>query len=183
MKIGLISDTHIPSRASKIPEKVFEAFKDVDLILHAGDLTEKSVITDLESLAPVIAVQGNVDILNGLDLPKSKVITVGKLKIGLQHGDICPRGDTQQLYYMAKELDADILVSGHTHIPMANQIEDVLLLNPGSPTSPRLADPSVMILEITEENEIDVDVIKIGAPVCSSLQFAQSKVENSKKID
>ena len=40
-----------------------------------------------------------------------------------------------------------------------------------------------MILEITEENEIDVDVIKIGAPVCSSLQFAQSKVENSKKID
>ena len=66
---------------------------------------------------------------------------------------------------------------------MANQIEDVLLLNPGSPTSPRLADPSVMILEITEENEIDVDVIKIGAPVCSSLQFAQSKVENSKKID
>jgi putative phosphoesterase len=183
MKIGLISDTHIPKRSTKIPEKVFESFKDVDLILHAGDLTDESVINDLESLAPVIAVQGNVDILTGLDLPKSKVITVGKMKIGLIHGNIRPRGDTQQLYYLAKELDANILVSGHTHIPMAEQIEDVLLLNPGSPTAPRLADPSVMILEITDDNEVDVEVIKIGAPVCSSLQFAQSRVESSKKLD
>jgi hypothetical protein len=182
MIIGLISDTHISNRASKIPEKVFETFKNVDLILHAGDVIEESVIKELESLAPVIAVQGNVDILNGLDLPKSKVITAGKTKIGLNHGDIRPRGDTQQLYYLAKELDVNILITGHTHIPMAEEVNDVLLINPGSPTVPRLSDPSVMILEIND-NEVDLEVIKIGKPVCSSLQFAQSKLENSKKID
>src|SRR5574344_1306109 len=162
MIIGLISDTHISNRASNIPEKVFEAFKNVDLILHAGDVIEESVIKELESLAPVIAV--------------------GKTKIGLNHGDIRPRGDTQQLYYLAKELDVNILITGHTHIPMAEEVNDVLLINPGSPTVPRLSDPSVMILEIND-NEVDLEVIKIGKPVCSSLQFAQSKLENSKKID
>ena len=61
MLIGLISDTHIPDRAKEIPEKVFEAFSEVDLIMHAGDLTSPKVIDDLEQIAPVMAIQGNMD--------------------------------------------------------------------------------------------------------------------------
>ena len=174
MLIGLISDTHIPDRAKEIPEKVFEAFSEVDLIMHAGDLTSPKVIDDLEQIAPVMAIQGNMDRARGIDLPAAKVIEAEGLKIGIVHGEVYPRADTQQLVYLAKELDVDILVSGHSHQPKIEQTDGVLLLNPGSPIVPRLADRTVMILEINNK-EVDVEIIKIGAPVCSALDFEQYK--------
>lgn len=172
MLIGLISDTHIPDRARILPQNVIDAFSDVDLILHAGDLTTPEAINELESIAPVMAVQGNMDRVNGIDLPKARVIEAEGLRIGLIHGEVYPRADTQQLLYLAKELDADILVSGHSHQPKIEQKEGILLLNPGSPVVPRLADRTVMLLEI-KNKEVDVEIIKIGAPVCSALNFDQ----------
>ncbi len=174
MLIGLISDTHIPDRAKEIPQKVIDAFKDVDLILHAGDLTSIEVIRELEKIAPVMAIQGNMDRINGIDLPKARTIKAEDLKIGLVHGEVYPRADTQQLLYLARQLDADILVSGHSHQPKIEQIEGILLLNPGSPIVPRLADRTVMLLEINKK-EVDVEIIKIGAPVCSALDFEKYK--------
>ena len=172
MLIGLISDTHIPDRAKEIPQKVFDAFSEVDLILHAGDLTSLKVIEDLEKIAPVIAIQGNMDRVNGINLPVAKVIEAEGLKIGIAHGEVYPRADTQQLVYLAKELDVDILVTGHSHQPKIEQSEGILLLNPGSPVVPRLADRTVMLLEVNDKN-VDVEIIKIGAPVCSALDFTQ----------
>ena len=172
MLIGLISDTHIPDRAIVLPQKVIDAFSKVDLILHAGDLTSIKVIEELEDLAPVLAVQGNMDRANGIDLPKARVVEAEGLRIGIVHGEVYPRADTQQLLYLAKELNADILVSGHSHQPKIEQKESILLLNPGSPVVPRLADRTVMILEINNK-EVDVEIIKIGAPVCSALDFDQ----------
>ncbi len=174
MIIGLISDTHIPDRARIIPQNVIDAFSNVDLILHAGDLTSPKVIEELEELAPVMAVQGNMDRVNGIDLPKAKVIEVEGLKLGVIHGEVYPRADSDQLLYLAKELDVDILVSGHSHQPKIEQKEGILLLNPGSPIVPRLADRTVMILEINNK-EVDVEIIKIGSPVCSALDFDQYK--------
>lgn len=172
MLIGLISDTHIPDRARILPQKVLDAFGDVDLILHAGDLTTPKVLEELESIAPVMAVQGNMDRANRIDLPKARVIEAEGLRIGLIHGEVYPRADTQQLLYLAKELEADILVSGHSHQPKIEQKEGILLLNPGSPVVPRLADRTVMLLDINNK-EVDVEIIKIGAPVCSALDFDQ----------
>lgn len=174
MLIGLISDTHIPDRAKIVPQKVFDAFDGVDLILHAGDLTSLKVIDELEQIAPVIAIQGNMDRVNGIDLPIAKVLEVEDLKVGIAHGEVYPRADTQQLVYLAKELDVDILVSGHSHQPKIEQSEGVLLLNPGSPVVPRLADRTVMLLEI-KNKEVNVEIIKIGAPVCSALDFDKYK--------
>ena len=174
MLIGLISDTHIPHRAKILPQNVIDAFSDVDLILHAGDLTSLRVIEELEQLAPVMAVQGNMDRANGIDLPKAKIIEVEDLKIGVIHGEVYPRADSNQLLYLAKELNVDILVSGHSHQPKIEQKDGVLLLNPGSPIVPRLADRTVMLLEING-NEVDVEVVKIGSPVCSALDFDQYK--------
>ena len=153
MLIGLISDTHIPDRARVIPQNVLDAFQDVDLIIHAGDLTSLEVVEELEKIAPVMAVQGN---------------------IGVVHGEVYPRADTQQLVYLAKELGADILVSGHSHQPKIEQTDGVLLINPGSPIVPRLADRTVMLLEINNK-EVDVEIVKIGAPVCSALDFDKFK--------
>lgn len=174
MLIGLISDTHIPDRAKQLPQNVLDAFSDVDLILHAGDLTSLEVIEELEEIAPVMAVQGNMDRVGGIKLPKAKIVEAEGLKIGIVHGEVYPRGDTQQLVYLAKELGADILVSGHSHQPKIEQTDGVLLINPGSPIVPRLADRTVMLLEINNK-EVDVEIVKIGAPVCSALDFDKFK--------
>ena len=174
MLIGLISDTHIPDRMRELPEKVFEAFKDVEMILHAGDVTSQEVIEKLEEIAPVTVIQGNTDRIDGLDLPKTAVVEAEELKIGVIHGEVYPRADTQQLHYLAKQLDVDILVSGHSHQPKVEKVEDVLLINPGSPTVPRLADRTVMILEINKK-EVDVELVKVGSPICSSLDLTRFK--------
>ena len=176
MLIGVISDTHVPDRDYKIPEPVFKTFKDVDLIIHAGDLTSQEVLDQLKKIAPVTAIHGNIDRASGLNLPKTEIITVNDLKIGVAHGEVYPRGDEQQLYYLALELGVDILITGHSHQSFIKKIKDILLLNPGSPTVPILADPTVMLLEIKNE-EVNVEVVTIGRPVCKALNFS----ENEKK--
>ena len=115
-----------------------------------------------------------MDRTRGIDLPAAKVLEAEGLKIGIAHGEVYPRADTQQLVYLAKELNADIMITGHSHQPKIEQTDGVLLLNPGSPIVPRLADRTVMILEINNK-EVDVEIIKIGAPVCSALDFDQYK--------
>jgi len=170
MLIGLISDTHIPDRKDGIPTVALKYLKDVELIIHAGDVTSIEVMEELEKIAPVLAVQGNMDRKRGFDLPKSLVKTVEGVKIGVKHGEVRPTGDTQQLYYIARELDVEVLVSGHTHQAFIEKIDEVLLLNPGSPTAPRLTDPTIMLMTV-EKGEVDVEVKKIGDPICSSLNF------------
>ncbi len=175
MLIGLISDTHIPDRGKALPAKVFESFENVDMILHAGDVTSTEILDRLSKIAPVTAIQGNTDRMAGLELPRHEVIDANGLKIGITHGEVYPRGDSQQLAYIAKQMNVDILVSGHSHQPKIEQIDGVLLLNPGSPTVPRLADRTVMLLEVDEEKNVDVELIKVGNPVCSSLDFSRFK--------
>ena len=174
MLIGVISDTHIPERVPKIPENVFNTFKNVDMILHAGDLVSYEVLDELEKIAPTKCSQGNIDRACGIELPKNVVFEAEGLKIGLNHGEVYPRGDTQQLKYIAMEMGVEILITGHTHWSFITELENVLLLNPGSPTVPRLSDPSVMLLKI-ENRKVDVEIIKIGKPVCKALTFQKQE--------
>lgn len=170
MLIGVISDTHIPDRAYEIPEAVLQAFKDVEMIFHLGDLTSYHVKDELEKIAPTYCVQGNMDRYNNINLPKSKIIDIEGVKIGLNHGEVYPRGDTQQLKYIALELGVKVLITGHTHQAFVKEIGDLLLLNPGSPTVPRLTDPTIMILDVNN-GQIDSKIIKIGDPLCKALTF------------
>jgi putative phosphoesterase len=88
--IGVISDTHIkPGGKRQIPPQVYDAFTNVDLILHAGDLNTLQVITDLEAIAPVVAVYGNNcdwEVLHSLK--QTQEVQVEQITIGLTHGDI-----------------------------------------------------------------------------------------------
>ena len=111
----------------------------------------------------------------GLDLPKTEIVEANGMKIGLNHGEVYPRADTQQLLYLAKQLDVDILVTGHSHQPKIEQIDGTLLLNPGSPMVPRLADRTIMLLEIDDDKNVDVELVKVGSPVCSSLDITRFK--------
>ena len=84
--VGLISDTHVPKRAMCIPQKVFEVLKDADFIIHAGDLVELSVIDELEQIAPVLAVHGNMDNQELHDsLPLINSLKIFDWKIGVMH--------------------------------------------------------------------------------------------------
>ncbi|MDR2966890.1 MAG: YfcE family phosphodiesterase [Methanobacteriaceae archaeon] len=172
MLIGLIADTHVCDREDKIPDSVFKIFKSVDLIIHAGDLTSQEVIGQLKKIAPLTAIQGNMDRAYNLKLPKTEIITVDDLKIGITHGEVYPRGDEQQLYYLALEMGVDILITGHSHQSSIKKIKEILLLNPGSPTVPTLADPTVMLLDIIN-GEVSIEVIKLGKPVCKALNFSK----------
>jgi len=159
----LISDTHIPSRAKAIPREVFEIFNRVDLILHAGDLTQISVIDELRQLAPVIAVSGNMD--RGevrKRLPKIDSVNVHNWKIGIIH-DAGIFSGTRRMKTVAKQNNLDVLVFGHTHRPNLMQAEEALFINPGSPTNPLplfITRPTVALLKITKE-KIEPEIIRI----------------------
>lgn len=161
MLIGLISDTHITEKRGKLPQKVFEEFANVDLIIHAGDITQKKVIDELEKIVPVKAVLGNND---KLDLNKTEIFDIENFKIGINHGTSYS-DDFDKLYKLAIELDVDILITGHTHKPHLEIIDNVLLINPGSSNRPIKSDASIATLNIDKSHksvsDIEVSFIKL----------------------
>ncbi|MEW6069831.1 MAG: metallophosphoesterase [Candidatus Thermoplasmatota archaeon] len=160
--VGLISDTHIPTRAKKIPEKVFEVFESVDLIIHGGDLIELSVINILEKLAPVIAAHGNMDPPNiRQKLPEINSTEVLGWKIGVIHNPYALWG-LSRMRRIATSKNFDVLVFGHTHKPFIRQ-EKILFINPGSatdPIPPIFVKKSVGLLKITKE-KIEPRIVRI----------------------
>ena len=137
--IGVISDTHIPSRGRFIPPEVFRLFKDVQLILHAGDLVDEQVIEELKILAPVEAVAGNMDPASLQNkLGQVKVIKTGLLSIGLLHGDFMGRQvDPEQLSSVFNPVKLQAVVFGHLHKPVYKMHKGTLYFNPGSVIDPR----------------------------------------------
>jgi len=138
MIIGVISDTHMPSRGKTLPKALVQGLQGVDLILHAGDWTDLSVVAKMEQIAPVDGVAGNND---GYDIVKkfgrSKILSLNGRKIGLIHGE-GPYGTAEQrAWNVYGRAGVDVIIFGHSHIPYCNSIDGVLLFNPGSPTDKR----------------------------------------------
>lgn len=134
--VGLISDTHVPARAREIPKGVFEVFESVDYIVHAGDLVSLSVVDELEQLAPVLVVYGNMDgpEIRG-KLPKMNSFKVFNWKIGVKHDPGTLFG-TRKMRELASANGFDVMVYGHTHYLSIKWQGDTLFINPGSPTNP-----------------------------------------------
>lgn len=151
--VGLISDTHVPIRARCIPKTVFQVFQNVDFIIHAGDLVELAVIDELEQLAPVLAVHGNMDSpqVSGA-LPKLNSLKVSDWKIGVMHDPSTLFG-LGKIREIAKQNEFDVFVYGHTHNSNIKWEGKRLYINPGSPTNPVsfISKPSVAVLRITRE--------------------------------
>jgi uncharacterized protein len=153
--IGLISDTHVPSRAKAIPKSVFSIFENADYIIHAGDLVELSVIDELEQLAPVLAVQGNMDGPQvSVALPKVNSFKLFDWKIGVTH-DAGSVYDLTKVRELAKSNLFNVVVYGHTHTSNITWEGKTLYINPGSPTNPEppfLCKPTVALLKITKDS-------------------------------
>jgi putative phosphoesterase len=129
-KAGVIADTHLREGTQELAELLEGPFRDVETILHAGDITEMVV---LESFGEkeVIAICGNMDSSGvGMRLPRKRVWEAGKFRIGLIHGWGGRPGIEDRIEQEFE--DVDCIVYGHTHIPALSKNHGILFFNPGS---------------------------------------------------
>jgi len=177
MRIGLISDTHIPEACEHLPANVFEALQGVDLVMHAGDVYVNRVLDELSRIAPVIAALGNGD--EGLDGHRFKLepdervriahlLEIQGLRIGLAHALPTPDETSEQVFANAMRQHfggpVDVLVMGHSHLEGVVRFGRTLVVNPGSATLPRnlVGVPgTVGILEIVS-GRVSAEIIKLG---------------------
>ncbi len=146
-RIGVISDTHVPSHASCIPDAALRHLEEVELILHAGDLSILAVLDQLSAYAPVEAVQGNIEQAEVVaSLPLKREIVIGGVAIGLIHilGDRAHHARNARREFPT----ARVVVFGHSHTPYAEDANGLLLLNPGSATD-RRAQPHCTLAILT----------------------------------
>lgn len=151
--IGVIADTH-----GLVRPEVHEALAGVYLILHAGDVCGDEILEELSIIAPVAAVAGNCDPVDHPRLPTSIDRTIEGVRIHVSHGHELgvPRPDKLLAAY-----DADVIIYGHTHVPLVNRVDGRLVLNPGA-AGPRRFDlkPSVARLTLAE-GRAEVEVINL----------------------
>ena len=167
-KILILGDTHIPDRATRIPNKVIEWIennKPYDMVIHTGDLTEEEVLEYLRNLTcSVIVVQGNMDYIN---LPEYEIIEIAQIKIGIIHGDqVYPRGNVRKLSRIARKLRVNVLISGHTHAPFIVVDSGILHLNPGSLTGVPSGSggsliPSFIIFRLKADGTAEVSLFEL----------------------
>lgn len=151
-KIVILSDTHIPARAKRLPEILLKTCEEADWILHAGDWQTLDVYFELSAYAETIGVAGNVDPWEIIDrFGKKKVLNLNAVKIGITHGDGTGKTTEQRALDTFADDDVDLIIFGHSHIPVMKEINGVTLFNPGSPTDKRRQPQySFGILEIGE---------------------------------
>lgn len=145
MKIGILSDTHFghPEKMQVAPW-IAEAFAGVDLIVHAGDVEHPNFFNLLREIAPVYAVRGNCDVHHSFDTPITRSIDIGCGLLTVAHRVHHARA--------AVSSNTRVMVYGHTHLPVIKQENDLLIINPGSPTLPRGGmPPSVAVLTVNHK--------------------------------
>ena len=151
MKVLVLSDTHIPDHAKALPSGVLAAARDADLILHAGDVTSAAVLEELEGYAAVHAALGNNDdddVRRWGARGEVRVDANGAL-VAMVHIAGPRKGRERRL--RKRFYDADVIVFGHSHIPVHDELEGVRLFNPGSPTwKRRQPAPTFGVLEVSE---------------------------------
>lgn len=143
--IVLLSDTHAEDGLS-VGGALARDLRRADLTVHAGDFVTEAVLDDLRATTDrLIAVHGNADDRDVRDrLPAARTVVEGGVRFAVTHRQ---RGGETGLAYFGRENGADVVVSGHTHRPLAKWVDDVLLCNPGSHANPRGGHPTYATIE------------------------------------
>lgn len=177
--IGVVSDTHIPDRAACLHPALLPALSSnqVDLILHAGDLSTSSVLDELGLIAPVIACRGNRDLLLR-SLPWVQRFSLAGIRIALLHGHgswtqyLCDKVshalsgyDFQRYQRLLTRhlLDEEVIIFGHTHRPVTQRANGRLYFNPGSASISvhHQPYPSFGIVQISAQKELSAKIISL----------------------
>ena len=162
----VISDTH--ARAADVPQ-VMECLEpylgNIDAILHAGDVTCAELLAALEMHAPLEAVAGNMDPPEvAAQLPEQRVVDMGGKRIGMMHGWGASGDLTRKIYERFTDASGqpqvDAIVFGHSHRPLKEFRNGVLLLNPGSVTQ-RRSNPFCSLALLDAGRHLDAEIIRL----------------------
>ncbi|HVO82893.1 MAG TPA: metallophosphoesterase family protein [Syntrophobacteria bacterium] len=149
-RVGVISDTH-----GLLREMVKEAFRGVDLIIHAGDIGKEEILTALAKIAPVVAVRGNMDRAEwALKIPETKVVTIDETQVYLVH-------DAAKLDVEPNSVGFGAVINGHTHRPAVIKRRGVLFLNPGSAGPRRFNLPVTVAILRVHGKALEADVVEV----------------------
>ena len=156
MRFCVLSDSHGDTAAMDRLLKDLRARElSVDAFIHAGDYAADTNYLSAETGLPIYAVWGNSDPYKQRHYHKpDEFIELADKMIWLTHGHryLQTAHDLQELHEQAQVYVVDIVVYGHTHRPAIDNIDEILFLNPGSISMPRMSKPSYAILEVTSEN-------------------------------
>jgi putative phosphoesterase len=148
--VGVIADTH-----GLLLTTAVKALKGVDLIIHAGDVGSSKVLNKLKSIAPVVAVRGNMDMVKSLrKLPETEAVEVADVFLYVIH-------DIHRLDIAPSKSGFDAVIHGHLHCPSVAENSGVLFLNPGSATQPRRNFPASLALLHIRGNSIKTQIVDI----------------------
>ena len=148
--IGVISDTH-----GHLPPGVAKAFRNVDLIVHAGDIGDKAIITQLQQMSPVLAVRGNMDYGNwASQLPETEIIKAGQIALAVTH-------IAHRLTEHPEKAGYKAVISGHTHRPDVYERNGMTFINPGSASYPKFGQPGSAAVIRIEGADLSVEFIRL----------------------
>jgi putative phosphoesterase len=161
-RLAVISDTHLPRGARRLPERCVALLRGADAILHAGDLSSLATLFELRALGPPLhAVHGNVDEPAVVAaLPAELVVEIDGVRIAMVHDSGPAAGRMARM--RAKFPDAEAVVFGHSHIPLHETGPDGLqLFNPGSPTDRRRQPRHTMGLAEVRDGAVRFELVTL----------------------
>lgn len=151
MLIAVVSDTH---RVIKYIDLAKELIEGADVLIHLGDNIDDVEVLERGFEGKVYAVAGNCDY--STKYPKETIIEVNGRKIFFTHGDLYGvKNSLNNIYYRGKELDADIVLFGHTHEQIIEENRGIILMNPGSISLPKFKGRYVGFIDINDDGDID----------------------------
>jgi uncharacterized protein len=149
-RVGVLSDTH-----GLLRPEVIKQLQGSDIIIHAGDIGSEMIIPELEKIAPVYAVRGNVD--NGAwayKFPLTNAVQIGETFIYVYHGHL--------ELDLAPDKNFQAVISGHTHEPLIEKHNGILYLNPGSAGHKRFSLPVSMAFLQLDDTNLTANLVTLG---------------------
>lgn len=158
VELAVISDTHVPSRADRVPGFVRERLASADHAVHAGDFDSADAFERIVGMAggDLTAVKGNTD-PRTLGVPEVATLEAGGLRFVVTHGTGRPGDWADRVARTVVEEDADVGIAGHTHRVTDERHRGVRLLNPGSATGAAPATRASMLVLSVEDGDLDVE--------------------------
>jgi uncharacterized protein len=163
MRLGIVSDTHLPRGRRAIPADCLELLAAADAILHAGDLIELSVLEQLQAIGPPVhAVRGNVDSAElQARLPLVRSVDADGATIAMVHDAGPSAGRLERMRRRFPQADA--VVFGHSHLPLHEERGGFAIFNPGSPTERRRAPHHTMGIATVQDGRLRFELVRVGA--------------------
>lgn len=164
MKLIVLSDTHIPERKNSLQDTLWNEIDNSDGVIHCGDFTSIDFYELIKKRAKSFyAVKGNMDdYFIKSKLPDKLIFNIENLSIGLMHGYGPPHGLENLVYKSFQNDKVDIIIFGHSHQHLQVHKENILLLNPGSPTDYIFATAQTYAILSLEGKEYHSEIKFIG---------------------